>query len=136
MHAEMKTISLSDPHSADFILPFYGRISSILGSVDSAAMMTYEVGGKPVIACDFGGNLGDVTMTLFPNGETEIPGELEFERGRKSGERYEVELEFAVADFSAASFICGKLIDHLPFDAASLKQTMLRDAANLQKSNL
>lgn len=134
MHAEMKTVNLSDPHSAEYILPFYDRISTILGSVASAGMVIYEVGGKPVVACDFGGKLGDVSMTMFPNGETEIPGELEFKNGRKGGERHAVELEFAVADSIAASFICGKLIDRLTFDDASLKQTMLRDALRLKQA--
>lgn len=126
-----------DIYDRGSISSFCDRVAAIVGSVTAAGIKAYEARGGSVIACDIAGSEGSISLTMFPDGKTNIPGAAEFTAGQLGSAPNEFELEFSVRDYATARLICARLADSLVFDVISEGQALLRDAASLpQPSSL
>lgn len=122
-----------DSYDCHSISSFCDRVGAVVGSVASAGIQSYEVRGGRAIACDFRGSAGSVSITMFPNGETNLPGDTEFTVGRVGGSPNDVELEFSVRDCVTASLLCTNLAASLVFDINEEAQALRLDAASLRQ---
>lgn len=122
-----------DPSS---IPSFCDRVVAVVGSVAAAGIRTYEVRGGNVVACDIRGSAGSVSLSMFPNGRTNIPGAAEFTAGRLGTAHDDVELEFSVRDYNTANLICTRLAKTLVFDVNAEAQALLRGATSLREPGL
>nr|WP_250807422.1 hypothetical protein [Neorhizobium tomejilense] len=121
-----------DTYDSCSISSFCDRVVAIVGSVAASGIQTYEVRGGTVVACDVCGSAGSVSLTMFPSGKTNIPGDAEFTAGRLGGAPDDVELEFSVRDFATAKLICTRLATSLVFNVNADHQALIGGVASLR----
>jgi hypothetical protein len=129
LEAEKKERAICDARS---VSSFCDRVVVIVGSVVAAGIQSYKVRGGDVVACDICGGAGSVSLTMFPNGRTNIPSAAEFSAGRLGNDPSDVELEFSIRDHATASLIFDCLARSLVFNREAEAQVLSRGAASLR----